>query len=454
MYDIIIIGAGPGGYEAALKAASLGAKTALVERGEIGGTCLNRGCVPTKTLLHAAQLFRETKNGAAFGVRAEAVGFDFSAAYARKDEVVARLRGGIEGLLKRAKVDVLRGTGTILAPGRVRVSGEQTAEYDCKYVLAATGAEPARPPIPGLELAMSSDELLSGSVPPPASLVIIGGGVIGAEFATFYNDLGCAVTVLEGLDRLLPGMDRELGQGLAATLKKRGVTVQTGATVQRLSQTNGGISVQFAQKEKLCEAVGEAVLCAVGRRPYWQGLFAEGLVPETEGRRLKVDARFETSIPGVYAIGDLSSAVQLAHAATAQGLACVERLFGRKSLTRLDLIPGCVYTRPEIAAVGLTEAEAKERGVPVRTAKALMGGNARTVIVEGDRGFVKLVAAADSGVLLGAQLMCERATDLIAELSAAIANEMRAEQLLRSMRPHPTFTEALRPALETLLPEG
>ena len=451
MYDIIIIGAGPGGYEAALRAAKLGAKTALVEKNEIGGTCLNRGCVPTKALLHASELYREALQGADCGVLTDGLQLDLSAMYAKKDAVVSALRTGIEGLLKRAKVDVLRGTGTILGPGKVRVAGETTAEYETKYILAATGAEPARPPIPGLELAVSSDELLCGMDRLPKSLVIIGGGVIGAEFATFFSDLGCAVTVLEGLDRLLPNMDRELGQGLAAGFKKRGVYVQTYAMVQRLEQTEDGISVHYIQKEKPGAAVGEAVLCAIGRRPYWEKLFAEDLQPETEGRRLRVTDDFETSIPGVYAIGDLSSKVQLAHVATAQGLACVEKLFGEGGRTRLDLIPGCVYTRPEIASVGISKAEAKAEGLSVKTAKALMGGNARTQIAGGERGFIKLVAEQETGRLLGAQLLCERATDLIAELTTAIANGLTAGQLLLAMRPHPTFTEAIAPALESLL---
>lgn len=466
MYDIIILGAGPGGYEAALRAAQLGAKTALVEKGEIGGTCLNRGCVPTKALLHAAELYRQAQDGTRFGVCAENLRVDLAAMYARKDEVVSRLRGGVEGLLKRAKVDILRGTGTILAPGKVQVSGDEVAEYACRYILTATGASPARPPIPGLSLAVSSDELLAGLPKLPGRLVIIGGGVIGAEFATFFADLGTEVTILEGLDRLLPNMDRELGQSLAASFKKRGVRVHTGAMVQRLTQTDTGISVAYAKTSPASgrgggplavegsapdeQCVGDVVLCAIGRTPDWAGLFAEGLQPRTEGRRLWADDNFETSIPGVYAIGDLSSPVQLAHVATAQGRACVERLFGAAQTTRLDLIPGCVYTRPEIASVGLTEAAAKEQGITVKTAKALMGGNARTVILDGDRGFVKLVADADSGTLLGAQLLCERATDLIAELTTAIANGLTATQLLASMRPHPTFTEALQGALENL----
>lgn len=450
MYDIIIIGAGPGGYEAALRAAELGAKVALVERREIGGTCLNRGCVPTKALLHAAELYRQARDGAAFGVCAEGLRVDPAAMYARKDQVVAQLRGGIEGLLKRAKVDVLRGAGTILGPGRVRVQGEEAAEYDCRYILAATGAAPARPPIPGLDLAVTSDELLAALPRLPEQPVIIGGGVIGVEFATFFSDLGCRVTVLEGMDRLLPGMDRELGQGLAATLKKRGVAVKTGAMVQGLEETADGICVHYNQKDKPEAAVGDCVLCAIGRTPSWEGLFAPELQPRTAGRRLWVGENYETSIPGVYAIGDLSSPVQLAHVATAQGRACVEQLLGVPPVIRTDLIPGCVYTRPEIAAVGLTEAAAKEQGIPVKTAKALMGGNARTVILDGDRGFLKLVAAADSGRLLGAQLMCERATDLIAELGTAIANGLTVEQLLAAMRPHPTFTEALSAALEGL----
>ncbi len=451
-FDLIVIGAGPGGYEAALHAAKLGLKTAVVERREVGGTCLNRGCIPTKALLHASAVYEEAKHGAELGVAAENLSYDLTAMFAYKQQVVEKLRGGIEGLFKAAKVTLLRGIGTMTAPNTVVVSGENEGVYTAQNILLATGSVPARPPIPGLDLpgVMTSDELLSGEGGGFNSLIIIGGGVIGMEFATFYNDLGVAVTVVEGLDRLLPNMDRELGQNLSMIMKKRGVQVFTGAMVKNLEQTGAGLQVNFETRGKLQSVAGEKVLCAIGRSPCTAGLFGEGVAVEMDRRRIKVNERFETSLPGVYAIGDVSSPVQLAHVATAQGIYAVNEIAGKANETDLSLVPGCVYVRPEIAAVGLTEADAKAREIPVKTAKALMSANGRTVILNGDRGFMKLVAHAETRKLLGAQLMCSNASDMISQLSEAIANGQTPADLLKAMRPHPTFEEALTAALEEL----
>ena len=451
-FDLIVIGAGPGGYEAALHAARLGLKTAVVEKREVGGTCLNRGCIPTKALLHASAVYEEAKHGAELGVAAENLSYDLTAMFAYKQQVVEKLRGGIEGLFKAAKVTLLRGIGTLTAPNTVVVSGENEGVYTAQNILLATGSVPARPPIPGLDLpgVMTSDELLSGEGGGFNSLIIIGGGVIGMEFATFYNDLGVAVTVVEGLDRLLPNMDRELGQNLSMIMKKRGVQVFTGAMVKNLEQTGAGLQVNFETRGKLQSVAGEKVLCAIGRSPCTAGLFGEGVAVEMDRRRIKVNQRFETSLPGVYAIGDVSSPVQLAHVATAQGIYAVNEIAGKANETDLSLVPGCVYVRPEIAAVGLTEADAKAREIPVKTAKALMSANGRTVILNGDRGFMKLVAHAETRKLLGAQLMCSNASDMISQLSEAIANGQTPADLLKAMRPHPTCEEALTAALEEL----
>ncbi len=451
-FDLIVVGAGPGGYEAALHAAKLGLKTAVVERREVGGTCLNRGCIPTKDLLHASGVYEEAKNGPVLGVIAENLSYDLDAMFAYKQQVVEKLRNGVESLLKAAKVTLLRGTGTLSAPHTVTVAGENEGVYTAENILLATGSVPARPPIPGLDLpgVMTSDELLAGEGGTFRSLVIIGGGVIGMEFATFYNDLGVQVIVVEGLDRLLPNMDRELGQNLAMIMKKRGVQMFTRAMVKNLETAEDGLQVNFETKGKLQSVTGEKVLCAIGRTPYTADLFAESVCVEMDRRRIRVNEAFETSVPGVYAIGDVSSPVQLAHVATAQGIHAVNEIAGRANEMDLNLVPGCVYVRPEIAAVGLTEADAKAQNIPVKTAKALMSANGRTVILNGDRGFMKLVAHAETGKLLGAQLMCANASDMISQLSEAIAGGLTPADLLKAMRPHPTFEEALTSALEEL----
>ncbi len=446
-FDLIVVGGGPGGYEAALHAAKLGLRTALVEKDFVGGTCLNRGCIPTKALLHASSVYEEAKNGAAFGVTCEPA-IDLSAVYAYKQQVVEKLRGGVEGLLKSAKVTAVNGVGTLTAEHTVAVGD---AVYTAENVLLATGSVPARPPIPGLDLegVYTSDELLKG-VAPFSSIVIIGGGVIGMEFATFYNDLGVDVTVVEGLDRLLPLLDKELGQNLSMIMKKRGVKIFTGAMVKSVTRTETGLSVNFEAKGAPASAEAEVVLCAIGRRPYTDGLFGEGVALEMEGRRIKVSENFETSMPGVYAIGDVSAKIQLAHVATAQGLYAVNEIAKKPNGVDLSIVPSCVYTRPEIASVGMTEQEARDAEIPVKVGKVTTFSNGRTVIVNGDRGFMKVVAHAETRKILGVQMAGVNVSDMIGELGEAIANGLTPEDLLRAMRPHPTFEEALTDALRDL----
>ena len=453
-YQLIVIGAGPGGYTAALRAAALGLHTAVVECREVGGTCLNRGCIPTKTLLHASQVYRDAVDGAAMGVHAAGATFDMGEIFAYKRGVSEKLRSGIHGLLKSAKVDLIEGVGRIAAPGEVDVTAADGTvnRYTTERILIATGSVNVRPPIPGLDLpgVMTSDELLEGCDRLYDSLIIIGGGVIGVEFATFYRNLGCAVTLVEGMDRLLPNMDRELGQNLQQIMKKQGVEVLTNAMVQSLEETEYGLAVHVVQKGAEKTVAGEKVLCAIGRRAYWDGVFADGLTPEVRGKSLQVDENFQTSIPGVYAIGDASSAVQLAHVAAAQGTACVERMCGVQDHIDLNVIPSCIYSAPEIAVVGITEAEAKERGIPAAVGKCIMFGNARTVIEDPGRCFMKIVAHAETHEILGASLMCQHASDMISQISAAMVNRQTAEELRRVMRPHPSFEEAMAEALDAL----
>lgn len=450
MFDLLVIGAGPGGYTAAARAAKLGLSTAIVEERSWGGTCLNRGCVPTKTLLHASEVYRSAADGAAIGIHAEGLRADIPEIFAYKERISRQLCGGVESLLKGAGVTLLRGRAVITAPGSIRVTGESGGDYQARRILIATGSVPVRPPIPGLELAMTSDELLEGTDHLYRSIVIIGGGVIGIEFATFYADLGCEVTVIEGMDRLLPNMDKELGQSLALILKKQGVKVFTNAMVQSVEKTGEDIAVNFTCKEKSETVSGEAVLCAIGRRPYCDGLFADGISVEMNRRSIAVNERYETSIPHIYAIGDVSAKIQLAHVATAQGIACVDLLYGRENHTSMSVVPSCIYCRPEIAVVGLTEAGAKEAGIPVKVGKHVMFDNAKTLIADPGRCFMKFVAHAETRELLGAQLMCEHSSDMIGGVSQALANHMTVDQFLLAMRPHPSFEEAMTAALEDL----
>lgn len=453
-YQLLIIGAGPGGYVAALHAAKRGLKTAVIENREVGGTCLNRGCIPTKTLLHSSEIIAGINGGEKFGVGAERVHFDMSAIFARKREVSAKLSGGIEGMFKAAKVDLLRGTGTVTGSGTVKFVGEEGEKViTAERILLATGSVPARPPIPGLDLpgVLTSDELLEGCDHLYDSLVIIGGGVIGVEFATFYADLGCKVTIIEGLDRLLPNMDRELGQNLSMILKKHGVDVYTNSLVANVEKDGDALKVNFTNKDKALSVSGEAVLCAIGRRPYTEGLFADGVGVEMNGRSIRVDENYETSLPGVYAIGDVSSKIQLAHVASAQGTDCVERMVGGKGMTDLSAVPSCIYCVPEIACVGITADEAKAAGREVVSGKYVMFSNGKTVIRDGDRAFMKVVADKATHVIVGAQFMCEHATDMISEMATAIVNGLTVEQMLKVLRPHPTFEEGVHDALEDVL---
>ncbi len=450
-YDLVVIGAGPGGYTAAISAAQRGMKVAVIEARETGGTCLNRGCIPAKTLLHSAERFREIKDSVSLGVYAENLSYDMDAIYRRKDEVVSGVRDGIESLIKANKIDLFHGTAKILSAEEVSVSGaEEATILNAAKILIATGAVPSRPPIEGISLSgvITSDELLEGRAVDYKSLIIIGGGVIGAEFASVFSALGCEVTIIEATERIVPTLDREISQNLTMILKKRGVAIHTGCSVERIIETDSGLCCHFSGKNGVQELAAQGVLVSVGRKPNINGLFGEGLNLGI-GRGIKVDENFETSEKGIFAIGDVTEgSIQLAHAASAQAQNAVAYMNGEKPLIDLSVVPSCVYTSPEIASVGITAEQAKASGIEVKTGKYAMSGNAKTIIEQQDRSFIKLLFDAETEVLLGAQMMCARASDLISELSSAIVNKLTVKQLSAVIRPHPTFTEAVTEAVE------
>lgn len=452
-YQLIVIGAGPGGYEAAIRAAQLGLTTALIERRDVGGTCLNRGCIPTKAMLHSAQLYREAANFELFGLHTENTSFDWAKVHQRKNDVVVKLRTGIEQLIKANKIDFFNNSASILGKNDVQL--DQGEVIRGENILIATGSVPARPPIPGLDLpnVVTSDELLDDPHFTQADslakeILIIGGGVIGVEFASVFSSFGCHVTIVEAMERILPTMDREISQSLNMVLKKRGVSIHTGAMVEKLEQDENGLVCHFTEKGKAQAVPAQQVLVAIGRRPNTQGLFAEGFEVTCERGRIVTDENFRTSVDSIYAIGDVTSKIQLAHMASAQGICAVHTIAGQKPPIDLRYVPGCIYTDPEIASVGITEDEAKQQGIPVKKGKFLMTGNGRSLIDEQERGFIKVLAHQETDVILGAQLMCSRATDIVAELATAIVNGLTCAQLAGVIRPHPTFCEGVTEAVE------
>ena len=453
-FELVVIGAGPGGYVAAIRAAQLGLKVALVEKDRVGGTCLNRGCIPTKALLHSANTYAAAASFETLGLSVSGMTYDMNKIHDRKKEVVETLVKGVEGLVKANKIELITGKGFVEDANTVKVTcadGEKTITTD--KILIAAGSFPARPPIPGLDLpgVVTSDEVLEGEPKDYKSIIIIGGGVIGVELASFYAALGCEVTVIEALDRLLANLDKEFGQSLSMLLKKRNVNVCTSCKVSKVEKDGDNLKVTYTNKKEEEVAVSaEGVLVAIGRKPNTAELFAEKCMPEINRGFIVVDDKYETNVKGIYAIGDAIGGIQLAHKAEAEGQAVVEMICGNKPEVDPHFVPSCIYTEPEIASVGITADEAKEKGIAVKTGKYLMSGNGKSIIDLQERGFIKVVVDEATDKLLGMQMMCGRATDLISEYTMAIANGMTRAELLKGMRPHPTYCEGISEALEAV----
>jgi dihydrolipoamide dehydrogenase len=439
-YDLIIVGAGPGGYVAAERAGHRGLKTLIVEKSHLGGVCLNEGCIPSKTLLYSAKLFHHATHGAAYGVVAEKVSFDLATVMKRKTKVIETLRKGVEFQMNRNQVTVVKGVAKLLDRQRVEVNGQT---YAGKNIMLATGSAPIRPPLPGADQphVLTSSEIFDIKEL-PKRLVIVGGGVIGMEFACFFSHVGVDVTVVEMLPEILPPYDPELAVGLRRALKH--VTYQLGCKVEKI----GANDVTFSQDGKATTIPADLVLLSIGRRPNTQGLGLDTAGVDCDKGGIKVNERLETNLPGVFAVGDVNGKSQLAHSASRMGEVVVNNLTGRPDRMRYHAIPYVVYTFPDVAAVGLTAAQAEAQGRRVASFKLPMSANGRHLAEhEQPQGFVKAVVDADSRVLLGLHMLGDYAAELIATCAAMIEAELRVADIRDIVFPHPTVAETMRDAI-------
>lgn len=443
-YDVVIIGGGSAGCACAVRCAQYGLTAAVVEKELIGGTCVNRGCIPAKTLLFAAGLLSLLKKGKRYGVAAKGVAPDFEALRARCAEVTIQLRGQMQKMLKQNQVDVYYGAGRIAEEGKVHVSGAAGDTFlEARDIVIAAGSSPLMPYIPGSRAAgvYTTDTILS-DLPDVKSLIVIGGSGMGAEFAEIYQALGAKVTVVEEKARLLPDMDTDMGRHLAADFRKKGIAVHTKTTVTQIERCGRDLAVVCGDGEDSGEKTltAEAVLVAAGRRSRMEGLSD---VPVGEaGGLVTIDEKCRTTVPHIYAIGDITSGrLQMAHAAEAQGKIAAAAIAGKPCDIRMDLIPQVVYTKPEMAAVGLMPEEARKKGIPVKSTRLQLGSRPRSLI-GGEGGFIKIITGRD-GKILGAAFHCDGAGSLISEATLAIAGGMTAETFASIVRPHPSVEEAV-----------
>ena len=457
-FDLVVIGAGPGGYTAAIKAAQLGMKTAIVEKGKnLGGTCLNVGCIPSKALLSSSELFHEAQHGfKSHGIKAEGVTMDVAAMMKRKNGVVRKMARGIDYLMNKNGIEHVSGSGRIVNAGEVEVTGgEATRTLKTKRILIATGSSVSGLPFLEFdgETVLSSDHAIAlGQA--PESMIVIGGGAIGLEIGSVWARLGTKVTVVEFLPRIAAMFDEDITQALQKLLQKQGLKFHLGTGVESAEKTKTGIKLTAAKGDKSLELEAEKVLVAVGRKPNTDGLGAtEAGVELDERGRIQTDAEWQTNVPGIYAIGDVIAGPMLAHKAEQEAVAAVERMAGKAGRVNYDTIPWVIYTAPEVAAVGLTEAEAKEKGHEVSVGAFPFQANGRAVAGAHADGLAKVIADKATDRVLGAQILSANASELIAEAVLLMEFDGSAEDLARTIHAHPTMSEGLREAAHMAMGE-
>ncbi|WP_458760916.1 dihydrolipoyl dehydrogenase [Afipia sp. TerB] len=458
-FDVVVIGSGPGGYVTAIRAAQLGFKTAIVEKAYLGGICNNWGCIPTKALLRSAEIFHYMKHAKDYGLSAENVSFDPKAVIARSRGVVKRLNGGVEFLMKKNKISIIWGEATIDAPGKFSVRKSQAeapkgslgeGSYTAKHIIVATGARPRV--LPGLEPdkklvwtyfeAMNPDKM-------PKSLLVVGSGAIGIEFASFYRTMGAEVTVVEVLPQILPVEDVEIATFARKQFEKQGIKILTGAKVTKLDKKADSVTATIDDgKGKIEQVTVDRVISAVGVVGNIEGFGLEKLGVKTERGTIAIDGYGKTNVPGIYAIGDVAGPPMLAHKAEHEGIICVEAIKGLHPhpMDKL-LIPGCTYCHPQVASVGLTEAKAKEAGKDIRVGRFPFVGNGKAIAQGEDQGMVKVVFDKKTGQLLGAHMVGAEVTELIQGFVVAMNLETTEEELFHTIFPHPTISETMKEAV-------
>tara|TARA_B100000579_G_scaffold73258_1_gene56177 strand:+ start:6593 stop:7981 length:1389 start_codon:yes stop_codon:yes gene_type:complete len=449
-FDIIIIGSGPGGYVAAIRASQLGFKTAIVEKESLGGICLNWGCIPTKALLKSAQVFEYIQHASDFGISINDYKLNFTDVINRSRDTAANMSKGINFLMKKNKITVINGFAKLDSNKTVKVidGNKKETSYSAKHIIISTGARSRQLPnlkqngknIIGYREALSLNTL-------PKSMIIVGSGAIGVEFAYFYNAMGSEVTLVEYLPEIVPNEDIDVSKELEKNLKKKGVKILTESSIDKIEEKNKGITATIKTKKGESKLNADIILSAVGITPNIENIGLEGLKIATEGRKIIVDSYYQTNIPGYYAIGDVIPGPALAHVASAEGIICIEKIAGQNP-EPIDYhnIPGCTYCSPEIASVGLTEAKAKEKGYELKIGKFPFSASGKASAAGHKEGFVKIIYDAKYGELLGAHMIGYNVTEMIAEIVAAKKLETTAHEILKSVHPHPTMSEAVMEA--------
>ena len=447
---IAIIGGGPGGYYAAIRAAQLNAEVTLIEKEHIGGTCLNKGCIPTKVLLHAAGEYENiNKNLKDYGIKITGAELDWDKLQKRKTIIVRKLIAGVDNLLKSNRVTKIMGEGSFVNKNQLKVKADDGTEtiVDFDYAVIATGSKPVIIPIPGIELSgvVTSDEVLSLKEI-PSSMVIIGGGVIGSEFAAVFGALGCKVTIIEMLPNIVANMDQDIVAPLKEKFKKKGIEIYTNTKVVSISKTEEGLRVNTLSDGEEKSFNAEKVLLSIGRKPVTDNLALKNVGIETNRGAIAVNKNMRTNVENIYAIGDATAGIMLAHVASAEGIVAVESIMNKKPLIDFKTIPYCVYTKPELAGVGLTEQQAREEGYDVKTGIFPMNLNGKAMIEAEQEGLVKYVTDANTGEVLGLHMSGPSATELIAEGALAVRLEATIDEITSTIHAHPTVAESLHEA--------